>query len=319
MHRPRQATVGRRGGVRNVRARCRRSRRPPGGVGGRFGLCVFALRARRTSPNVSATRSRHADDALSEGSRQRGDRRLVMNSATVISLPVVAAPALAQSYARPSGRERTQPPSGGATVLEFKRPASAPGRARRPVAIDADHALIRAIAAGSKPAMRTLFLRHHARVLRYVMRIVRDHAQAEMLSEVFLDVGRRADRFGGALVGGDLDLRHRPAQGAHRAGGEAADLQRRRSPSRARRSGPGPDGGLMPDRDAAPLHRRAVARPPRGHRSRLFPREVDQRDRRHARDRPQHREEPHVLRAQTARRAARGRRGSASILGSLIP
>jgi RNA polymerase sigma-70 factor (ECF subfamily) len=121
-----------------------------------------------------------------------------MNSATVISLPVVAAPALAQSYARPSGRERTQPPSGGATVLEFKRPASAPGRARRSVAIDADHALIRAIAAGSKPAMRTLFLRHHARVLRYATRIVRDHAQAEdVLSEVFLDVWRRADRFEG--------------------------------------------------------------------------------------------------------------------------
>src|SRR6201999_2446619 len=90
----------------------------------------------------------------------------------------------------------------GATVLAFKRPVSgaAPAlmRTRTSVAEDVDYALIRAIAAGSKPAMRTLFLRHNTRVLRYVTRIVRDHALAEdVLSEVFLDVWRRADRFEG--------------------------------------------------------------------------------------------------------------------------
>jgi RNA polymerase sigma-70 factor (ECF subfamily) len=131
-----------------------------------------------------------------------------MNSATVISLSVVAPPAPARSYAPPSGRDRTQPPPGGATVLAFKRhaplapPASctAPAgiRTRPSLAADLDYALIRAIAAGSKPAMRTLFLRHHARVLRYVTRILHDHALAEdVLSEVFLDVWRRADRFEG--------------------------------------------------------------------------------------------------------------------------
>jgi len=121
-----------------------------------------------------------------------------MYSATVISLSVVAPPALGRSYARPSGRDQTQPLPCSATVLEFKRPASVAARARRSVAADADYVLIRAIAAGSKPAMRTLFLRHHARVLRYATRIVRDHAQAEdVLSEVFLDVWRRAGRFEG--------------------------------------------------------------------------------------------------------------------------
>ena len=44
-----------------------------------------------------------------------------MNSATVISLSVAALPAPQRSYTPPSGRDRTRP-TGGATVLAFKRP-----------------------------------------------------------------------------------------------------------------------------------------------------------------------------------------------------
>ncbi|HLH92880.1 MAG TPA: sigma-70 family RNA polymerase sigma factor [Xanthobacteraceae bacterium] len=119
-----------------------------------------------------------------------------MHSATVIALSVVAPPTPERSYTRPAARERAQLPS--ATVLAFKRRGQGAAQATPSPSTDMDYVLIRAIAAGSKPAMRTLFLRHHARVLRYAMRIVRDHALAEdVLSEVFLDVWRRADRFAG--------------------------------------------------------------------------------------------------------------------------
>jgi RNA polymerase sigma-70 factor (ECF subfamily) len=140
-----------------------------------------------------------------------------MSTATVVALSADAAPpVLGRPHARRSPGTQG-PASAGAPVLPFKprsivraaraaapRAMSVPegeGLAARnsiapSVAADAD--LIRAIAAGDKSAMRTLFLRHHARVLRYVMRIVRDHAQAEdVLSEAFLGVWRRAGRFEG--------------------------------------------------------------------------------------------------------------------------
>ena len=46
--------------------------------------------------------------------------------------------------------------------------------------------------------MQVLFARHHVRVYRFVLRIVRNEASAEdLISEVFLDVWRQADRFEG--------------------------------------------------------------------------------------------------------------------------
>jgi RNA polymerase sigma-70 factor, ECF subfamily len=59
-----------------------------------------------------------------------------------------------------------------------------------------DEALIGRIAAGEKSAMQVLFARHHVRVYRFVLRLVRDHMLAEdVTNEVFLDVWRQADRF----------------------------------------------------------------------------------------------------------------------------
>src|ERR1051326_2684855 len=59
-----------------------------------------------------------------------------------------------------------------------------------------DEALIGRIAAGDKLAMHTLFARHHVRVFRFVLRLVRDQSLAEdTISEVFLDVWRQAGRF----------------------------------------------------------------------------------------------------------------------------
>jgi RNA polymerase sigma-70 factor (ECF subfamily) len=192
-----------------------------------------------------------------------------MYSATVISLSL-APPALGRSYARPSDRDRTQPPSGGATVLAFKRAARwtapAPARAKPSVAADVDHALIRAIAAGSKPAMRTLFLRHHARVLRYATRIVHDHAAAEdVLSEVFLDVWRRADRFEGrsSVATWICGIARHKALTALEAKpptcNEDDHLLTLADPS------PGPDGGLDA-RDRAAMLRRCIDALSREHR-----------------------------------------------------
>lgn len=61
-----------------------------------------------------------------------------------------------------------------------------------------DEALLREIARGNQLAMRTLFMRHQVRVYRFILRTIRDRALAEdVVSEVFLAVWRRADRFEG--------------------------------------------------------------------------------------------------------------------------
>src|SRR6266576_940355 len=61
-----------------------------------------------------------------------------------------------------------------------------------------DEVLIGRIASGDRLAMQVLFARHHVRVFRFVLRLVRDESTAEdLISEVFLDVWRQAGRFEG--------------------------------------------------------------------------------------------------------------------------
>ena len=61
-----------------------------------------------------------------------------------------------------------------------------------------DEVLIGRIANGDRLAMQVLFARHHVRVFRFVLRLVREEATAEdLISEVFLDVWRQAGRFEG--------------------------------------------------------------------------------------------------------------------------
>lgn len=58
--------------------------------------------------------------------------------------------------------------------------------------------LIGRIAKGDRLAMQALFARHQVRVYRFVLRLVGNTAVAEdLISEVFLDVWRHADRFEG--------------------------------------------------------------------------------------------------------------------------
>jgi RNA polymerase sigma-70 factor (ECF subfamily) len=153
-------------------------------------------------------------------------------TSAVISLSAAASPIMELAYAgQPHGE--TARASLKSAILAFRQrlpgpdargpggaaaPRAEPAVARRPAASptlvaqdgavvapdlagtvgDTDEALIRAIARGSKSAMRTLFLRHQLRVYRFVNRIVRNHEQAEDLtSEVFFAVWRRANCFEG--------------------------------------------------------------------------------------------------------------------------
>jgi RNA polymerase sigma-70 factor (ECF subfamily) len=62
----------------------------------------------------------------------------------------------------------------------------------------ADDVLIGRIASGDRLALQVLFARHHVRVYRFVLRLVRNEATAEdLISEVFLDVWRQAGKFEG--------------------------------------------------------------------------------------------------------------------------
>jgi RNA polymerase sigma-70 factor, ECF subfamily len=61
-----------------------------------------------------------------------------------------------------------------------------------------DEVLIQRIAKGDRLAMQVLFARHHVRVFRFVLRLIGNESVAEeLISEVFLDVWRQADRFEG--------------------------------------------------------------------------------------------------------------------------
>jgi RNA polymerase sigma-70 factor, ECF subfamily len=61
-----------------------------------------------------------------------------------------------------------------------------------------DEALVARVAARDKLAMQALFARHRTSVYRWLLRFVQNEAAAEdILSEVFLDVWRQADRFEG--------------------------------------------------------------------------------------------------------------------------
>lgn len=61
-----------------------------------------------------------------------------------------------------------------------------------------DEVLVSRIAQGDRLAMQVLYARHHVRVYRFVLRLVRNEATAEdLISEVFLDVWRQAGKFEG--------------------------------------------------------------------------------------------------------------------------
>jgi RNA polymerase sigma-70 factor (ECF subfamily) len=85
----------------------------------------------------------------------------------------------------------------------FSRPQSAAAAvpaiaAARAGEASSDMILVNRIAAGDKLAMQALFSRHRTPVYRWLLRFVSNETLAEdLLSDVFLDVWRQADRFQG--------------------------------------------------------------------------------------------------------------------------
>ena len=64
--------------------------------------------------------------------------------------------------------------------------------------VETDGDLIERIKAGDQLALKTLYARHHVKIFRFAMRILRSESSAEdVVSEVFLDVWRRAANFEG--------------------------------------------------------------------------------------------------------------------------
>ena len=86
-------------------------------------------------------------------------------------------------------------PSLNLSATSSNKPMSRPLAATQSTS---DELLIERIAKGDRLAMQVLFARHHVRVYRFVLRLVRDESVAEdLISEVFLDVWRQAGRFEG--------------------------------------------------------------------------------------------------------------------------
>src|SRR5262249_8651383 len=75
-------------------------------------------------------------------------------------------------------------------------PRLSAGRPSRKERSTSDEALIERIASGNRLAMQALFIRHQARIYRFILRLVRETALAEDLtSDVFLTVWQQAHRF----------------------------------------------------------------------------------------------------------------------------
>lgn len=82
------------------------------------------------------------------------------------------------------------------TVQALGKASAIPARsAGKPTA---DEALIAGIAGGNRLAMQLLYARHHVRLYRFVLSLIRNETIAEdVVSETFVDVWQQADRFEG--------------------------------------------------------------------------------------------------------------------------
>lgn len=67
-----------------------------------------------------------------------------------------------------------------------------------PAAVASDAELLARVAAGNRPAFRLLYLRFHARLYRFVLRLIhRPELAEEVVNDVMLTVWQKADRFRG--------------------------------------------------------------------------------------------------------------------------
>src|SRR5262249_47160832 len=145
---------------------------------------------------------------------------------------------------------------------------------RPPTAKDnSDEALIAKIASGNRLAMQVLFARHHARIYRFVLRLIGSEALAEdITSEVFLDVWRQARRFEARSAVTTWLVGNARLQAVGGAPASVRGVGRRNR--RRQRSG-GRSGSALRDqasgRNFAQLPHPPVAAASRDHRPRLLP------------------------------------------------
>ena len=160
--------------------------------------------------------------------------------------------------------------------------------------------------------MQVLFARHHVRVYRFVLRLVRNEATAEdLISEVFLDIWRQAGKFEGrsavstwmlsiARFKALSALRRRPEE---ELDDETAERSRITPTIRETALAKKDKGAAL-----AAMLDQAVGGPPGDHRPRLLPREVGGRSGRDRRHPGGDREDAYVLRAQEIIGAPQGAR-----------
>ena len=85
--------------------------------------------------------------------------------------------------------------------MQYSQAVIAPTAGSSRIDLNASHdasdaALVEAIARRDKNALQALYRRHNVKVFRFVLRFIRDDAAAEdVVSEVFIDVWRQAERF----------------------------------------------------------------------------------------------------------------------------
>jgi RNA polymerase sigma-70 factor (ECF subfamily) len=131
------------------------------------------------------------------GWRQKGTGRpaLFLDSSQEETPPSVLAPTLATAIlsdcidSQKSSSRQSDVTGGGKLVYAVRDSTQSEESA-------SDELLLRRVAEGDKAAMHIMFARHRTRVLRFIQRTVRNPGIAEdLVSQVFLDVWRSANRF----------------------------------------------------------------------------------------------------------------------------
>jgi RNA polymerase sigma factor (sigma-70 family) len=181
-----------------------------------------------------------------------------------------------------------------------------------------DQTLIERIAVGDKLAMRVLFARHHVRVYRFVVRLVRDETLAEdVVGEMFLDVWRQAATFKARAAVSTWLLaiaRFKALSLLRRKGEEVRDEEATRA---IEDPADDPEVAVRKKERSEILRRcwsKLFARTSGYHRSRLLSGESDQRGRRHRRHPREYREDAHVLRAKASVGVTQVRRPGSSLI-----
>src|SRR5262245_4044259 len=137
---------------------------------------------------LQAYRSAHRDNAgeqVSPGHMRMADMAYLSNQHTTMDAHGLIAAA------------------GSASLMLHHQPAlraagSLSSREGNGSAATSDETLVAQIARGDKSALQVLYRRHHVGIYRFVLRFLNDKGSAEdIVSEVFIEVWRRAERFEG--------------------------------------------------------------------------------------------------------------------------